>query len=442
MWCGKKKDALKRKMVAVVFHTCLLVALVILQTAALPLQVPSNIDSSQYDGQYIPSQHDFHDGPIMQWDPNKMVFHRYAMSYTKCSITNDDSVVFRFLNRFVETFAGTGFDCASILMPSLSNGFGRDCGFKSPKNGQTVKIYTSTDLVDWNLVNDDAFTNGPSWLLEDSIIFRPAIVYNPRSRKYLLWLNRLPRRDPVVEAYRHSGFVVGVSDSPEGPFQFVEEEEEAMVPTAFKGGADFGLVYDEDTGDAFIAYGSWHNYAIGGWREKYYPEWAREGHQIAIEMLDRETFTTVAADRVHTTVTSLPQESPSFFKREKWFYIIHGDLCCFCQKGSDAKVIASRDPFGPYKEITNLNPWDGFEGSPHVRGQSSSVFSFDEAGSSERRFVWTADLWFSGGGLKGDDAQFFEEIVFDESDDDERAPVPRRKNGNEGRGENEYSEEL
>ena len=28
------------------------------------------------------------------------------------------------------------------------------------------------------------------------------------------------------------------------------------------------------------------------------------------------------------------------FKRNGWYYLLHGDLCCFCKRGSDAKVLA------------------------------------------------------------------------------------------------------
>ena len=55
------------------------------------------------------------------------------------------------------------------------------------------------------------------------------------------------------------------------------------------GGADFSLLQDGD--DAYIAYGSWHNYKIRtGWKADWYPEWAREGHQIAVQRLDPATF--------------------------------------------------------------------------------------------------------------------------------------------------------
>jgi len=58
--------------------------------------------------------------------------------------------------------------------------------------------------------------------------------------------------EPVVEAYRFSGFVVGSSLSPHGPFTFEQDESAAMVKTVHAGGADFGLTFDDATGDAYV----------------------------------------------------------------------------------------------------------------------------------------------------------------------------------------------
>ena len=130
--------------------------------------------------------------------------------------------------------------------------------------------------------------------------------------------------------------------------------------------ADFSLMVDGDR--AWIAYGSWHNYAIkdgvGDWRARVYPDWLREGHQIAVQPLD-SSFTrplTAAEGGRAVTVTRESQESPSFFKRGGFFYIIHGDLCCFCRVGSDAKVLVATDPMGPWTYVTQLNPISGREG--------------------------------------------------------------------------------
>ena len=280
------------------------------------------------------------------------------------------------LNRFIENAhdQSAGFDCGQIVVPALSDGFGthcqhllnlpvvpgisdderrfkstgKDCGFASPANGQTVNVWTSKDLSEWTFAGD-GLADTPSWVRDDSIIFRPAVIRHPATGNYVLWANRLPRDTPTTEAYRRAGFVVGVATKPEGPFEFPADEAEAMPAMDHAGGADFSLLQDGD--EAYIAYGSWHNYKITtGWKAKWYPEWAREGHQIALQRLDPAHFTQPDPNGpVAVTVTTRSQESPAYFRRGQFHYLITGDLCCFCGAGSDAKVMISRTgPLGPF----------------------------------------------------------------------------------------------
>ncbi len=384
---------------------------------------------------------DAHDGPVVRWSPGGP-FYRYGMSYTNCTLdrhpTSPVQTFFRrLLNRFVQGVgelvgAGSGFDCGQIVVGALSEGFGRDCGFKSPRHGQTVMVHTSWDLVHWELVTPNALggADAPSWLADDSIIFRPAVVRNPETGLYVLWANRLPRDEPVVESYRRAGFVVGTSATPEGPFAFAAAEADAMPTMAHAGGADFSLMYDPDTRDAYIAYGAWHNFRIdSAWR----PDWMRDGHQIAVQRLDRATFTGPANNARAVTVTAEGHEAPSFFKRGAYYYLTYGELCCFCRRGSDAKVHVARDPLGPYAFVEQLNRRTRPANPHHVPAQNSDVVEVPLA-SGETEYLWAADLWFSSkSGLKGDDHQYWEPlkfvdrtVAFPDGSVVEHVPVPTR----------------
>jgi hypothetical protein len=343
----------------------------------------------------------------------------------------------RLLNAFVQNVgslvgAGSGFDCGQIVVGALSEGFGRDCGFKSPRNGQTVMVHTSYDLTHWTLVQHNALggPSAPSWLADDSIIFRPAVLRNPESGLYVLWANRLPRDEPVVESYRRAGFIVGTSANPEGPFSFPDNEADAMPVMAHAGGADFSLMYDPDSQDAYIAYGAWHNFRVDS---AWLPDYMRDGHQIAIQKLDRATFTRPDDNTKSVTVTKEGHEAPSFFKRGKFYYLTYGELCCFCRRGSNAKVHVSLSPFGPFQFVTQLNR--RLQNPEHVPAQNSDVIEIPLA-SGETEYLWAADLWFSAkSGLKGRDHQYWEPLRFVEKDinlhDGEQSvkvkvPVPTR----------------
>ena len=364
------------------------------------------------------------------------------MAYTKCPLRGYgfNETKHKMFATFVESMTvfgvGSGFDCSQIVLGTLvgaTGTWGEDCGFKTPQLGQTVNIYKSTDLTNWKYVAD-AFTGGPDWLVKDSIIFRPAIVYNKQSKKYVLWLNRLPRlKDQlVVKSYEIAGFVVGTSNSPEGPFTFESKEENAMVQMEHDGGADFAILQDDDydgnnngkQNKAYIIYGAWHHYGMdkSDWRYDYYADWAKDGHQIAIQELDMETFTKPIGPSIR--ITTEGQESPSIFKRNGVYYAIHGNLCCFCERGSDAKVLASRHPLGPYKYITNLNNIK--PDKDHIKAQSSGIISVQEYDGT-MKYIWTGDQWFSAkNGMKGNDHQYFQPLKFKKAMDGSGIDIPYR----------------
>ena len=388
------------------------------------------------------SSSDAHDGPIVQWEADGP-FYRYAMTYTKCFLEGEPGtirgILRRWLNWFVQSAHGTGFNCGQIVTSWLSDGFGRDCGFKSPENGQTVAVYTSTDLQNWKYIGD-ALEGAPSWLISDSILFRPAVLRNPITKNYVLWVNRLPRDEPVVESYRRAGFIVGVSSRPEGPFWFPSEETDAMPRMQHAGGADFSLLFDKKTNDAYIAYGSWHNYLINeGWKSQYYPEWMREGHQIAIQKLDPSTFTRPDPDANFSITVTGQSEAPSFFQRGDFYYLVHGSLCCFCARGGDARVLAAQSPYGPYIEVAQLNSMDSSANPNRIKGQNSDVIEIDvvdlNGSGHHREYLWSIDMWFSGAsGWKSDDHQYWEplrfdetvKVVFEEGQPSVSVPIPKR----------------
>ena len=91
---------------------------------------------------------DAHDGSIVQWTPGGL-YYRYAMAYTSCTMNSGQlSWLYAGSNWFISNVAGavascSGFACAPIMF----HRFGVDCGFLTAAQGQTVKVWTSADLV-------------------------------------------------------------------------------------------------------------------------------------------------------------------------------------------------------------------------------------------------------------------------------------------------------
>jgi hypothetical protein len=161
------------------------------------------------------------------------------------------------------------------------------------------------------------------------------------------------------------------------------------------------------------------------WQKKF-----KNTDQIAIQKLDRATFTRPDDNTQSATVTKEGHEAPSYFKRGKFYYLTYGELCCFCRRGSTAKVHVSLNPFGPFQFVQQLNR--RWRNPMHVPAQNSDVIEIRLA-SGKIEYLWAADLWFSAkSGLKGDDHQYWEplkfipKVVTFASGTSVRVPVPTR----------------
>ena len=176
---------------------------------------------------------------------------------------------------------------------------------------------------------------------------------------------------------------------------------------AFGGGGDFALFAQGER--AWIAYGSWDNgYRTGGIHAFFPPE-LNAGHQIAVQPLNA-AFTGVDSSVVPRTVTGPDQEAPTLFSHGGLFYLLHGDVCCFCPQGSDAKIQVASDPMGNWTAVGNLNP----HGPARIRAQSNAVIEIRQPDGSSR-LIWTADLWHGArNGEKGSDFQFWTPLTFEE----------------------------
>jgi hypothetical protein len=73
-------------------------------------------------------------------------------------------------------------------------------------------------LRDWTLASENAL---PDDQRPYGIYFRPKVIYNKNTKKYILWVNHLPEDSTPLAAYGKAGYTVAVSESPEGPFEVI-----------------------------------------------------------------------------------------------------------------------------------------------------------------------------------------------------------------------------
>lgn len=220
------------------------------------------------------------------------------------AIDAHDGEIRRFGDRYY--LYGTSYGCGYVRLERPVTPW---CGYRS---------YSSTDMVHWTDDGPLFDATTPYWQSRcDSATlscYRPHVVYNAATRKYVLWMNSYD-----VPADYH----VLVSDSPTGPFS-----EVALPHLAVNGGGDMDLFVD-DNGTAYLAHSD-----------------TSSGYDIVVEKLD-PTYTTGTGQ--FTRVGLQMTEAPSLFKRGGTYYLVISDPYCAYCAGTGASYLTAPSPLGPWK---------------------------------------------------------------------------------------------
>ncbi|QLG44649.1 family 43 glycosylhydrolase [Costertonia aggregata] len=193
-------------------------------------------------------------------------------------------------------------------------------------NGFTAKnhyvCYSSKDLKTWTKEGK---------LLPDQpegVYYRPHVVYNEKTKRYILWYNWYPK-------LWNGQFGVATSKSPSGPFK-IKNNDVKMFRSDI-GLGDFGLFVDDDK-TCYLSYNTIQN------------------HQVSIEKLnDDYTGSTME----NGGIIAEHMEAGTQFKRNGNYYLLTDHTCCFCNYGSGAKVYISDNPLNGYTLTTNINRYPG-----------------------------------------------------------------------------------
>jgi hypothetical protein len=219
------------------------------------------------------------------------------------AIDAHDGEIRRFGNRYY--LYGTSYGCGYVRLERPPTPW---CGYR---------VYSSPDLDHWTDEGPlfDAMT--PYWQSRCNSAtlscYRPHVVYNERTDRYVLWMNSYEVAD---------GYHVLTSTSPSGPFT------EVGVPTlAYKRGGDMDLFVDDD-GTAYLAY------ALFG-----------AGYDEAVEKLD-PTYTTGTGEV--TRLGLRHTEAPSLFERRGTYYMTLSDPNCAYCDGTGASYLTAPTPLGPW----------------------------------------------------------------------------------------------
>jgi hypothetical protein len=245
--------------------------------------------------------------------------------------------------------------------------YGKTAGYSI---NNRFRVYSSRNLKDWRF--DGELLESPP----DGVYYRPYVVHNPSTGKYVLWYNWYP-------ALWEGEVGVAVSDTPVGPFKIVRE---GVKVAGYADRIGDGSLFVDTDGTGYFIYST-----IG------------QDHTIRIERLTPD-FLDVTGDTSDALARGC--EAPALIRHGDRYYALFDTTCCFCSSGSGVRVFVASNPLGPYAEKENINRLAN--GQPRIPGQQTFVAQvLTPAGPS---FLWMADRWGSRpDGEKGHDLQYWSE---------------------------------
>eukprot|EP01047_Picozoa_sp_COSAG01_P018073 COSAG01_NODE_971_length_12373_cov_114.625957_5_plen_820_part_00 len=324
---------------------------------------------------------DAHDGSYARWEPTGDWFY-YAMGYGRCVQGRDRC----------QHGCGYGFSWVGVWRsPDMRNGT-------------------------WMLVREARDESWPHWNADNSssgIYFRPHVIFCRQTQKYVLWLSAWFA--PQCPGGSQSCWMVGVSDSPDGPFRY-----SGAVTGRFADGGDFDLLVDRDS-SAYILYTS-----------------TAQGHRMSVEQLSDDYLRPIGqgnGEGPSNTSSGLFGaefvEAPAIFQRRGVYYAMFGKCCCMCAQGTGVGVYTGSKPLGPFTFRRNigcggavlpagcgcgmnedpLHRCPNRYGSSTTHAQQNVVFPIHT--SSGVKHIWTGDRWQSSpSGIKAEDRQYWSPLQF------------------------------
>jgi hypothetical protein len=229
------------------------------------------------------------------------------------------------------------------------------------------RVYSSPDLEQWTY-EGELLRQPPT-----GIYTRPSVVFNLRTRKYVLWYNWFPKLWDGQAA-------VATSDSPVGPFTIINPDVHLSQTRL----GDGSLFVDDD-GTGYYIYTS-----MG------------DGYSVRVERLTPDYL---GATGETSKVLAKGGEAPVLFRRRNLYFALCGPLCPDCPEGSLIQVFSATSPLGPFYPRSVLNH-RAEDGATVMRAQQACVAKIPMA--AEPLYIWMGDRWQSSPDkVKGHDAQFW-----------------------------------
>jgi hypothetical protein len=236
------------------------------------------------------------------------------------------------------------------------------------------RVYSSPDLEQWTF-EGELLKGRPN-----GVYYRPYVVFNPRTQKYVLWYNWYPKL--------WNGQVgVAVSDMPIGPFTVVNPN---VLRNREGSRSGDGSLFVDDDGNGYFVFSA-----------------IDDGYAIRVLSLTPDYLGLTGEA---SAILVKGGEAPLMFRRNNLYYVLCGPLCAACPAGSQVQVLTAASPFGPFTPRSNINRRPD-NGAPTIPAQETWVAKIPALDGSA--FIWMADRWQSTpDGIKGHDFQFWAPLEF------------------------------
>lgn len=262
-----------------------------------------------------------------------------------------------------------------LLYSNVYYWYGED---RTPGGNGAVSCYSSTNLYSWKregvaLANSDLpRANGKRCFVE-----RPKVIYNPRTRKFVMWMHL------EQNGYRYSRAGIATSDSPTGRFTFLNAIRPVANTNAFPaeddadqnlyGGTfrDMNLFVDDD-GKAYVFYsseGNWTMYIVRLNDAFTGPE---------TPVVENKTWARALVRKM--------REGPAPFKCNGHYYLITSACTGWTPNAADYAI--ADNILGPYE--SKGNPCFGEDAERTYETQSTFVLP---APGRTNSFIFIADEW-------------------------------------------------
>ena len=272
-----------------------------------------------------------------------------------------------------------------------------------------VSCYASRDLYEWEdagialAMSDDPASD----IVRGSVLERPKVIYNPRTRRFVMWFHL----ELKGQGYSAARVGVAVAERPAGPYRFIRSfrpnagdyplnvpDEQKRPLDAAETAALAALAFSGGSFATYPATGTFRRDVGGGQMSRdmtlfvdddgaaYHVRSSEENGTLHIARLSDDFL-----DTAGPFVRVLPgrfNEGPALFKRNGRYYLIASDCTGWAPNAARSAVADSI--WGPWTELGNPCEGDAQQLATTFDSQSTYVLKVP---GYEDAYIYLGDRW-------------------------------------------------